>query len=471
MDLPRQCFARRWRLVFAAAALALTSLPAHAIHTFGGTDDCSRIEVTAVYFLPKGRAPLPDWKERLAYFAARMEAFHNREYAGQSVARVAVWPQPFVSELTSERIRSDDPNAVFYTILGDIRARLGKPVATNAFPIYLAFSDINWQVLDDFTRVHRETNGVPVHEGHIGGDGRHHPGAKSGGARASYLPHEHCGIGLVSADGWRVPYNGSDCVAYHEGMGHTTGLPHPDPINDSVMGTAQYRFPLNATWLDDDQKLKMGWAKPAQPPDLSRDLFTRFSALHEPAAPVTGQEVRVRFTWPEGAEIARLSIEVQTALFGPWHAVPLARLDRPDSASLGSFAGATPVSYRVRVTLRDGQQTAYWGYFQVSDPARRAFWYDYAYDQEPKRFWARLSPGLWRETYQNGKETLFREGDAAQVDGRKGIVVRRLPDEQLSVWIPERRTKNPQVLFKNAGEPSWHALGDLHEIDIAVPVD
>ena len=51
-------------LLLLTAAAALGPLPAPAIHTFNGTDDCSRIEVTAVYFLPQGRTPLPDWRER-----------------------------------------------------------------------------------------------------------------------------------------------------------------------------------------------------------------------------------------------------------------------------------------------------------------------------------------------------------------------------------------------------------------------
>ena len=156
-----------------------------------------------------------------------------------------------------------------------------------------------------------------------------------------------------------------DCVVYHEGLGHTLGLPHPDPMNDSVMGTAQYVYALNETWLDKDQKQQMGWHPPRNPTDLDDDLFSKFSAKYQPASPVIGQEVVVRFTWPKNAQVDRLTVAVQTDLFGAWHQLPnpVPNLP-PDSISLGSFTEPTPVSYRVRVQLRNGQNTEIWSYFQ-----------------------------------------------------------------------------------------------------------
>ena len=67
------------------------------------------------------------------------------------------------------------------------------------------------------------------------------------------------GVGLVSGDGWRVPYSGSDCAVYHEGIGHPVGLPHPEPLDDSVMGTAQYKYWINQTWVNRSQKQALGW--------------------------------------------------------------------------------------------------------------------------------------------------------------------------------------------------------------------
>jgi hypothetical protein len=118
---------------------------------------------------------------------------------------------------------------------------LNWPGERDGFPIILVLSEINWRELDDFTRT-RSVDGETRHEGNVSGDGRHFPGAESGGARAFYDANRGIGVGLVSADGWRVPYSGSDCVVYHEGVGHAIGLPHPEPGDDSVMGFAQYRY-------------------------------------------------------------------------------------------------------------------------------------------------------------------------------------------------------------------------------------
>ena len=59
-----------------------------------------------------------------------------------------------------------------------------------------------------------------THEGNLAEDGRHFPVAESGGARVNYDAEKAHGVGLAHADGWRVPYSGSDCVIYHEGVGH-----------------------------------------------------------------------------------------------------------------------------------------------------------------------------------------------------------------------------------------------------------
>ena len=95
--------------------------------------------------------------------------------------------------------------------------------------------------------------------GNEGEEGIPHPGSKCGGSRAVYWPEDHCGIGVISGDAWRVPLAGSDCVVYHEAVGHSIGLPHPEPMDDSVMGRAQYRYSLSETRLDDDQKALLGW--------------------------------------------------------------------------------------------------------------------------------------------------------------------------------------------------------------------
>jgi hypothetical protein len=338
---------------------------AQSLHTFDGKYDISTIQLTAVYYVPKDRTPLPDWQERVNYFLHRLEAFHRRELDTQSALRISAPAEPFLSTKSVEELRKGDRDAIFFMTVADVRARLKWPdKKAGGFPILLVLSDINWRDLDDFRRLRRR-NGRLEHEGAVASDGRHFPGADSGGARATYVAATGFGMGLVSADGWRVPYSGSDTVVYHEGIGHPIGLPHPDPLDDSVMGTAQYRYWLNETWINEKQKRALGW-KPASVKRPGADLFSTFTAIPQPPVPAPGQDVALKFRWPDKAVIRSLQVRVQTDLFGPWHSLPaVANAKTPSKIPLGAFDRRTPVSYRVNATLDDGQQVELWGYFQV----------------------------------------------------------------------------------------------------------
>src|SRR5688572_8515856 len=64
--------------VAALAFLPFTNWSAHAAEGMTTTDGkhaIQSIEVTMVYFVPQDRVPLPDWRERLDYFARRIEKF------------------------------------------------------------------------------------------------------------------------------------------------------------------------------------------------------------------------------------------------------------------------------------------------------------------------------------------------------------------------------------------------------------
>ncbi len=200
--------------------------------------------------------------------------------------------------------------------------------------------------------------------------GYHFPGATSGGARATYLADRGVGWGLVSADGWRVPYRGSDCVIYHEGCGHTVGLPHPDQGNGSVMSGGQYLGWISESWLDKDQKSRLGWTPQELPPNKDIELFSHFRAIPDPAVPQPGQEVRLALDWPAGAKVKSLRVRLQTAMESTWVDVPQSwDQPAPAFASLGAFDRATPISYRVDTELENGATAELWGYFQVrSDP-------------------------------------------------------------------------------------------------------
>lgn len=358
-------------LAFSVLALTLTaagfvrSADGPAATTFDGKHDASTIDLTVVYFVPKDRTPLPDWSDRVHYFVRRITAFHEREFGGISKIKATVHPTPLVSESPSAAFRKGDQNATFFGTMDDVRELLKwKPDPKNGFPVLLVLSDINWRELDDFRRT-RVIDGRATHEGNIGAGGRHFPGAESGGARAIYNP-KGFGMGLVSSDGWRVPYSGSDCVVYHEGLGHSIGLPHPNPIDDTVMGTAQYSYWINEAKLNAKQKEKLGWKPPATEPDRSGDLFTQFRALQNPLVPKAGEAVDLALKWPKGAAVKSLTVRVQTDLLGPWVTIPNAVKGKPPaSVALGTFDRPTPVSYRVDAALEDGQTAEIWGYFQV----------------------------------------------------------------------------------------------------------
>jgi hypothetical protein len=367
-----------------------------ATDTWDGRYPTDEIEVTIVYFVPTDRSPLTDWRERVDYFARRIELFHNREFQGQSKLTTIVEPRPFVSASPTSSLRKGDQNAIFHRTLREVDARLGfaktdaAEVAEKArgkFQILLVLSDINWRPLDDFYRLHPLDNrevavgytnsdkngsyeldgGRVVFEGVIN-SGLHYPGATSGGARATYNANRGVGWGLVSADGWRVPYRGSDCVVYHEGCGHTVGLPHPEPGNGSVMGFAQYQGWLSESWIDKEQKSKLGWVPAEDIEDPNILLFTRFRALPAPAVPRPNEEVRLSLDWPEDAKVESLRVRYQTSLVSPWVEVPQAwQGEVPAYAQLGVFDRATPISYRVDAELDNGARAELWGYLQVRD--------------------------------------------------------------------------------------------------------
>lgn len=337
-----------------------------ATTTWDGKHDTSNIHVTMVYFRPVDRDELPDWRERVDYYARRIEQFHQREFGQQSKLTVTVHPKAFVSSLTTPQLRQGDANRIFFRTLSEVDRELAFGNGeTDAFPILLVLSEINWRPLDDFYRLRMRDDQLEF-EGNYS-RGEHFPGATSGGARATYLADRGVGWGLVSADGWRVPYRGSDCVIYHEGCGHTVGLPHPEPGNGSVMSQGQYRGWLSESWLDRDQKARMGWEpEGANASSDQIELFSKFRALPEPRVPQPGQSVRLKLDWPDQSRVKKLHVRYQTSIGGPWVEVPQKLgQELPGEVKLATFDRPTPVSYRVDAELHNGATTELWGYFQV----------------------------------------------------------------------------------------------------------
>ena len=254
--------------------------------TWDGKHETGTIALTVVYFVPSDRQALADWHDRAEYYCRRIEQFHAREFQGQSTLKATLLAEPFVSQFTTAELRRGNGDAIFFKTLKEVDQRLsfGEP-PRDGFPILLVLSEINWMPLDDFYRLSPK-DGKLVFEGNYN-DGEHFPGATSGGARATYLADRGVGWGLVSADGWRVPYRGSDCVIYHEGVGHTVGLPHPQPGNGSVMSLGQYRGWLSESWVDKEQKPRLGWTPDKDHRERASqfELFTKFRAVSEPRVP------------------------------------------------------------------------------------------------------------------------------------------------------------------------------------------
>ncbi len=359
-----------WGIVLTTCLVVSPSARAE-VKTWDGKHSIDKIEVSVVYFLPKDRLPLPDWKDRVSYFCRRIERFHEREYQGQSTLKAVMRPEPFQSARSTAQLRDGDANFIFFQTLREVDETLsfGRE-KKNGFPILLVLSDINWRPLDDFFRLKTTDDGKLEFEGNYSNN-RHFPGATSGGARATYLADRGVGWGLVSADGWRVPYCGTDCVVYHEGVGHTVGLPHPEPGNRSVMSLGQYHGWISESWLNDDQKKRLGWKPPEMPFDRKTDLFSAFTAIPEPLVPKPNEPASLKLTWPDGAAVKSCRVRVQTELLGPWNDVEIVRglgeKDVPQSVLLGRFDRATPVSYRVDAVLADGRDVELWGYFQVRE--------------------------------------------------------------------------------------------------------
>lgn len=353
------------------AVMPTNDAEAAEIKTWDGRHNLTKIEVTVVYFVPKDRHSLPDWRDRVSYFAKRIEQFHAREFDGQSTLKANVLSEPFKSARTTEQLRDRDANSIFFQTLREVDNELqfGRS-KTEAFPILLVLSEINWRPLDDFFRV--SPNGDKLQfEGQII-KGRHFPGAKSGGSRATYLADRGVGWGLVSADGWRVPYAGTDCVIYHEGVGHPIGLPHPKPQNDTVMSLAQYRGWLSESSVDESQKKRLGWEQPQEKFNRSADLFSSFTAVPAPLTPKPNEPVKLKLTWPKDALVSSIRCQVQTEIEGPWVLTsefqsPAEDETAPKLFPLGCFDRETPVSYRIDATLKTGETVELWGYFQVRE--------------------------------------------------------------------------------------------------------
>ena len=365
-----------------ASSSAADGEQASGLTTWDGRHSIDTIRATVVYFVPSDRQPLPDWQERVEWLCERVRRFHHREFAGRSRLVTRIHPEPFRSATSTGVLRVGDGDATFFRTLTEVDRTIdvGRD-ADGAFPVLLVLSDINWRPLDDFSRQSPAGQGWKF-DGALADGGLHVPGAAAGGSRAVYLADRGRGWGLVSGDGWRVPCRGSDCVVYHEGIGHAIGLPHPEPADGSVMSEGQYRSALAQSWVEAGQKKRLGFTADVAANDPPADpVFDTFTATPEPAVPRPGQPVALRL-FPLDLIPPGLRVEVQTSLRGPWTSVPVeAEAIQKGLISLGRFDRPCGVGWRVTgptakidkepsddakpVPVGGPSAATAWGYFQV----------------------------------------------------------------------------------------------------------
>ena len=345
------------------------------MHTWNATDSIQEIDVQVVYYLEKNGWPLPDWRERVEYHMRRVQEFHHREFTGQSRMEYTLLPKPFLASATAEGFPGDDVNQFYWTIINEVWHSGKIHFQPNRFPILLVFANVNFSPgYDDWTRVcHPERCLFPSNHdqcaGHVTGEGEDRPGSRCGGARSVFWPEQHIGLSLVTADGWKVPIKGTDCVVYHEGIGHAVGLPHPEPIDNSVMGLAQYVDSLQKTWIDEDQKRKLGWT----PEPIDHDpLFSSLSVSHRPSNPSASAPVEIVAELPSRFEIVSAELRVQTGLFNPFEMISESRRESGEgihrwSWTLPPVAKDHCVGYRVTVKTKDGLEETIWDYYKVRE--------------------------------------------------------------------------------------------------------
>lgn len=364
------------RIVVLLTMLCMCSTLTYAgMHTDENTDAIETIDVQVVYYLPKDSKPLPDWQNRIRYHIERAQKFHQREFQGQSKLNIQWMEQPFVSEKTQAEMPKDDANNFFWFIINEVSESNTIQFAEGSFPILLVMSDHNFSPgYDDWSRVCSGDSCVfdAPHEqckGHVRQDGDHRPGSRCGGARAVYWAEKHQGFGLVTADGWRVPIHGTDCVFYHEGIGHSIGLPHPEPNDDSVMGTAQYAGAIHQTWVNEEQKQKLGWEKV----EINKeDLFSTFFVTHKPLTPLPKTAFKITAKLPKRFSVKSIACEYQTDIWSAFQSIPSSTKQIGDEWQMfeweypGLDAGKS-IGYRVTVILDDGKKETVWHYAKAGN--------------------------------------------------------------------------------------------------------
>ena len=292
--------------------------------------------------LPRAQGPaaLTDWRDRVDYYTRRIEKFHARESNGKSKLNIKVHPEPLVVQKSSDELRGNDANQAFFNSTNAARDALKWPGEGRRLPDRPRPERDQPAKVRRFTSTDRrrqaDARGEPLAE-----DGRHFPARNRAGRGPITTPPKGHGVGLVNAHGWRVPYSGSDCVIYHEGVGHAIGLPHPEPGDDSVMCFAQYHFWINETWVIPSRRRPSAGATAPRRPLPDHSAATTSSPRSRPCKPPSsrsgsagGPGIRLA----ENGEARTIKVRIQTDLREDWRTIPNdLKGELPATLSIGAF--------------------------------------------------------------------------------------------------------------------------------------
>jgi hypothetical protein len=106
---------------------------------------------------------------------------------------------------------------------------------------------------------------------------------------------------------------------------------------------------------------------------------------------------------------------------------------------------------RKRIARRSGRQPNH-------------FWFLFLDDVSERRDWVRVEKSTWEERYPSGAVARYRTLGRVDAGGRVGVIVRRMPDELLEVFIPDIG-REAWLQYRVVPDGDWHDLGPMHLIE------
>lgn len=94
----------------------------------------------------------------------------------------------------------------------------------------------------------------------------------------------------------------------------------------------------------------------------------------------------------------------------------------------------------------------------------KKFQWTYAFEPRGWRKWEQTGPDTWVERWETGEESRFRIDRRIADRERVGVVVRRLPDEDLETVIPDAG-KDAVIWFRQLPDGEWATLGKVESAE------